>query len=161
MNQSQSHITADSQSASPSWCQTPIWDPFSLWLFLNSCGFVGLVRPLWREDGSVMCSSMTQVQFQVTVVPWIASNLVCECFARRAQIFNKFYLDKRAMSCNTSTVLPIRFVYRALRDHKPLRIVGNRLACSILEYRIRVVVIRANVVIMSVCVKHFLFCVQV
>jgi hypothetical protein len=25
-----------------------------------------------------------------TVVPWIASNLLCECFARRAKIFNKF-----------------------------------------------------------------------
>jgi hypothetical protein len=26
-NQSQSHITTDSQSAIPSWCQAPIWDP--------------------------------------------------------------------------------------------------------------------------------------
>jgi hypothetical protein len=36
-NQSQSHITTDNQSASSSWCQTPIWDPrpifLSLWDF--------------------------------------------------------------------------------------------------------------------------------
>jgi hypothetical protein len=25
--QSKSHITTDNQSASPSWCQAPIWDP--------------------------------------------------------------------------------------------------------------------------------------
>jgi hypothetical protein len=36
---SQSHITTDSQSASPSWCQAPIWDPrpisLSPWDFLE------------------------------------------------------------------------------------------------------------------------------
>jgi hypothetical protein len=26
-SQSQSYITTDSQSASPSWCQAPIWEP--------------------------------------------------------------------------------------------------------------------------------------
>jgi hypothetical protein len=66
-SQSWSYITADSQSANPSWCQAPIWDPqpifpFSLWLFLDSCGFVDVGRPLWREDRSVICSAMAQVQ---------------------------------------------------------------------------------------------------
>jgi hypothetical protein len=56
-NQSQSYITTDSQSASPSWCQAPIWTldqyfPFSLWLFLDTCGFVGV----WWEVGSVVFS---------------------------------------------------------------------------------------------------------
>jgi hypothetical protein len=27
-----------------------------------------------------------------TVEPWIASNLVCECFTRRAKILKEFYL---------------------------------------------------------------------
>jgi hypothetical protein len=31
-SQSQSHITTDNQSASPSWCQAPIWDPRPLFL---------------------------------------------------------------------------------------------------------------------------------
>jgi hypothetical protein len=31
-SQSQSHITTDSQSASPSWCQAPIWDPRPIFL---------------------------------------------------------------------------------------------------------------------------------
>jgi hypothetical protein len=26
------------------------------WLFSDSCGFVGLGRPLWREDGSALCN---------------------------------------------------------------------------------------------------------
>jgi hypothetical protein len=30
--------------------------PFSLWLFLDSCGFVHVGSPLWREDGSVVFS---------------------------------------------------------------------------------------------------------
>jgi hypothetical protein len=60
-SQSQSYITTDSQSASPSWCQVPIWDrdhfiPFSLRLFLDSYRFVDVGRPLWREVGSVVFS---------------------------------------------------------------------------------------------------------
>jgi hypothetical protein len=31
-SQSQSHITTDNQSASPSWCQGPIWDPQQIFL---------------------------------------------------------------------------------------------------------------------------------
>jgi hypothetical protein len=30
--QSQSYITTDSQSASPSWCQAPIWNPLAIFL---------------------------------------------------------------------------------------------------------------------------------
>jgi hypothetical protein len=44
---SRSHITTDSQSASLSWCQAPIWDPRSIllspWIFfrqLRVCNFV-------------------------------------------------------------------------------------------------------------------------
>jgi hypothetical protein len=37
--------------------------PFSLGLFLDSYGFADVGRPPWREDGSVICSAMTQVQF--------------------------------------------------------------------------------------------------
>jgi hypothetical protein len=41
---SQSHITTDNQSASPSWCQVPIWDLRPIFLspvfLLDSCGLV-------------------------------------------------------------------------------------------------------------------------
>jgi hypothetical protein len=33
-SQSQSHITTDSHSTSPSWCQAPIWDPQPTFLSL-------------------------------------------------------------------------------------------------------------------------------
>jgi hypothetical protein len=60
-NQSWSFITTESQSASPSWCQAPIWVPWSNFpllfdLFLDSCSFVNVVRPLWWEVGSVLFS---------------------------------------------------------------------------------------------------------
>jgi hypothetical protein len=32
VSQSQSHVMADNQSASPSWCQAPIWDPRPIFL---------------------------------------------------------------------------------------------------------------------------------
>jgi hypothetical protein len=60
-----------------------------------------------------------------------------------------------------STVLPIPFVCRASRDHKPLGmwvIVSHARSQS--AYLIRVVNIRASIVITCVCIKHFLFCVQ-
>jgi hypothetical protein len=47
----------DRQSASPSRFQAPIYDPrpvFSLRFPLDSCGFVILWRPLWREGGPVI-----------------------------------------------------------------------------------------------------------
>jgi hypothetical protein len=34
-SQSQSYITTDSQSASSSWCQAPIWDPRPIFLILS------------------------------------------------------------------------------------------------------------------------------
>jgi hypothetical protein len=88
---SQSHITTDNQSASPSWCQAPIWDPrpiiLSPWDFLLDsycllfCSALsdertGLqftvaagprqrsharVCPLWREVGSVFCQSFISI----------------------------------------------------------------------------------------------------
>jgi hypothetical protein len=36
---------------------------------LDSCRFVCVGRPLWRKDGSVICSAMTQVQCQV-ILSW-------------------------------------------------------------------------------------------
>jgi hypothetical protein len=58
---SQGYIMTDSQSASLSWCQAPIWYPwpilpFSLWLFLDSCESVDMGRPLRREVRPVVFS---------------------------------------------------------------------------------------------------------
>jgi hypothetical protein len=56
----QSYITEDSQSVSLSWCQAPIWDPRPIFplslIILDSCGFVDVGRPLWREVGSLVFS---------------------------------------------------------------------------------------------------------
>ena len=47
-----------------------------------------------------------------TVKPWIVSNLFCECSSRRVNISNKFWLDKRAVTCNTSSTW-----HRTSHDH--------------------------------------------
>jgi hypothetical protein len=52
----------------PFWSKWPdvtfIWVPITFFIL-----HVG--RPLWREDGSVICSAMTQDQFQVTLRPTV------------------------------------------------------------------------------------------
>jgi hypothetical protein len=61
----QSNVTTDDQSASPFWCQTPIWGPKTRFLLLlDSCGFFYVGRPLRREDGSVIynCSWSSPAQ---------------------------------------------------------------------------------------------------
>jgi hypothetical protein len=71
-HRSRSHITNDSQSTSSSLVSCPFWSRYPdvtfIWVAIILFIFhVGL--PLWREDGSVICSAMTQVQFQVTLLP--------------------------------------------------------------------------------------------
>jgi hypothetical protein len=55
LTESESYVTTDGQPASLSWNKAPFWDlrP-DLYYCLDSCGFVDLGRPLWREDGSVV-----------------------------------------------------------------------------------------------------------
>jgi hypothetical protein len=60
-SESQSYITTDGHSASLSWCQAPICDPLPIFLLLSliiwdSCGFVDVGRPLWREAESAVFS---------------------------------------------------------------------------------------------------------
>jgi hypothetical protein len=56
----QSYITTDGQSASLSWCQAFIWGPRPDFLLpSDSCGFVDVGRPLWREGGSVVYNCET------------------------------------------------------------------------------------------------------
>jgi hypothetical protein len=56
--ESESYITTDGQPASLSWNKVPIWGlrP-DLYYCYDSCGFVDIGRPLWREAGSVVCNS--------------------------------------------------------------------------------------------------------
>jgi hypothetical protein len=51
----ESYVTTDGQPANLSWNKAPIWGlrP-DLYYLCDSCGFVDLGRPLWREDGSVV-----------------------------------------------------------------------------------------------------------
>jgi hypothetical protein len=53
---SSSYIATDGQSASSSWCRAPLWSRWPDFTVLH------IGRPLWREDGSVICSVITQVQ---------------------------------------------------------------------------------------------------
>jgi hypothetical protein len=55
--ESESHVTTDGQPASLSWNKAPICGlrP-DLYYLCDSCRFVDLGRPLWREDGSVVYS---------------------------------------------------------------------------------------------------------
>jgi hypothetical protein len=52
----------------PFWSKWPdvifIWVTITFFIFHLEC-------PLWWEDGSVICSAMTQVQFQVTLRPTV------------------------------------------------------------------------------------------
>jgi hypothetical protein len=55
--ESESYVTTDSQPASLSWNKAPIWDlrP-DLCYLCDSYGLVLVGRPLWLEDGSVVCN---------------------------------------------------------------------------------------------------------
>jgi hypothetical protein len=44
-------VTTDGQSPSLSWCQAHYWDLRPDFFLPDSCGFVDMVRPLWREGG--------------------------------------------------------------------------------------------------------------
>jgi hypothetical protein len=55
--ESESYITTDGQPASLSWNKAPIWGLRPDLYFSESCGFVDLERPLWREAGSVVYNS--------------------------------------------------------------------------------------------------------
>jgi hypothetical protein len=55
--ESECYVTTDGKPASLSWTKAPIWGLTTRSLLLSdSCGFVDLGRPLWREGGSVVCN---------------------------------------------------------------------------------------------------------
>jgi hypothetical protein len=51
--ESLSYITTDGQSASLSWFQAPIWGLWPDFYYCPTIAGFDMVRPLWREDGSV------------------------------------------------------------------------------------------------------------
>jgi hypothetical protein len=72
---SQSCLTTESQSSSLSWCQATLRAhdqfSFSLKCSLNSCEFIILWRPLWREDMSLIycCCLASSVQSLSSLCP--------------------------------------------------------------------------------------------
>jgi hypothetical protein len=53
--QSQSYVTTDGQSTSPSWNEEPVWGLRPDFYYCqDSCGFVDVGRLHWREDASVV-----------------------------------------------------------------------------------------------------------
>jgi hypothetical protein len=56
-----SYFTTDGQSVSMSWCQAPLWGPWPDPFFCRKIVLLFVVgRPLWREDGPVICSAICQ-----------------------------------------------------------------------------------------------------
>jgi hypothetical protein len=51
---SESKLCYDRQSVSLSWCRGLIWGPRPNFLLSDSCGFLDVGHPLWREDGPVV-----------------------------------------------------------------------------------------------------------
>jgi hypothetical protein len=72
-SRSRSHITTEGQSASSSWCLVPLGaGDQMLHLFEWQLLFYFSCRAPSRQRGrSVICSQMTQVQFQVTLRPTV------------------------------------------------------------------------------------------
>jgi hypothetical protein len=61
-SQSQSYITTDSQSASPSWCEASIWDPRPIYPLLSLITFKEL-RAYWCGAPSLTRSLVCSFQF--------------------------------------------------------------------------------------------------
>jgi hypothetical protein len=88
LSQSQNYLTTCGQTASLAWCQTTIWDPWPIFFFfslkfsLDSCVFVIMGFPLWREDRSVIYSCF-----------WVSP---AQSFSgkRSAGLMTKFYCPK-------------------------------------------------------------------
>jgi hypothetical protein len=57
-------VMTDGQSAYPSWCRAPLWNPWPDFFFPFFWRTIALLfdleRPLWREDGSAICSAICQ-----------------------------------------------------------------------------------------------------
>jgi hypothetical protein len=69
------YIATDSQSASSSLCRAPFraGDQISQFFEIQLLSFFFHVgSPLWREDGSVICSAITQVQVQFILRPTVS-----------------------------------------------------------------------------------------
>jgi hypothetical protein len=56
------YFRTDGQSVSQSWCRTPLWGQILQFTFVlpENCFALCLRGPLWREDGSVICSAICQ-----------------------------------------------------------------------------------------------------
>jgi hypothetical protein len=94
-SQSQSNITNDSQSASLSWCQAPIWDPrpiipFSVFLRSESHGthehiLLSLLLRLPQLGGLGSCIYFPQEQGSPVISPGIGSPS-CKCHTGKLKV---------------------------------------------------------------------------
>jgi hypothetical protein len=60
-NWSWSHVTTDGQPVSTSWCRAHCETCDQILILSESCWFVSVGSPLWREVGSVSCQSLSAV----------------------------------------------------------------------------------------------------
>jgi hypothetical protein len=98
-SQSRSYIATDSQSASLSWCQAPIRDPRSIFLFYE---FVDVGYALWREDGSVAYSVQNEWGINATnYVP--TTSVMCGVKTRYSRL--KRIKAVKNLSCHSDLFL--------------------------------------------------------
>jgi hypothetical protein len=78
---SQSYITTDSQSVSPSWCQAPIYDPRPIrhiFFFLDNYGFVHAVPSLMRgRVCNLQCNDASSILSYIATDGLSASSSWC------------------------------------------------------------------------------------
>jgi hypothetical protein len=74
----QNYVTIERQSARMSWCQAPIWDLTKFLFLSDTCVFVDVRRPLWREDGSVFYS--VQYIYILHLITWMYTVFIVQAY---------------------------------------------------------------------------------
>jgi hypothetical protein len=97
--------TTDGQSFSLSWCRAPIWSLGLdiLLLLSDSCGFLDVGSPLWREDGSVVYNFCWS-ESRGTIFP-VSANRPCLYHLGTDCIENAAYIIPVLSSCRGNIVV--------------------------------------------------------
>jgi hypothetical protein len=86
---SQSHVTTDDQSISPSWCRGPSGSHDRILISVWHLLFCRCRAPLWREVGSVICISHLNCFSSVILLLVFASYFTSDC------LWPAFFTSKR------------------------------------------------------------------
>jgi hypothetical protein len=115
-----SHFTTDGQSVIKSWYRAPVWnlqpDITSVGKLLSEiCGLLSVGLPFWREDGSGICSVITQwsesrKSYSLYILHW-------RCCCRSETKTSSFYwVHLSRLPMKTETESSLRNVALQLKD---------------------------------------------